>query len=328
MAGMTKKDKSDRVSESFHKVRWWDMDLNQLHRDWTNAYAEATRALDEVGGTSTTQSAQKAAIAAVTVGMSWKKVQESHGLCMHRGEDRRTDFVLNEYESRWRRKHKRKLECWEDIVKRVEFEKLQDKHEFTSSTPDRTAPLTVMQDEGYDPHAESNVPTTERTDPQRDDDLPSADLPKISVQHMPVQRIRQGAGWLQMSDEVQYTLSYYDHDQRLSIQTHLTVLEKTKKRGGLTQFLWDLDLVWRVWTSTPRGTKDNNIVVHIVFAAPPLMRERLYTGKQMYATVRSVGAGIPTSPLTQTRSYVMLEVSMSARTCFCLFVGKLNCCCR
>ena len=382
MAGMTKQDKSGRVSESYHKVRWWDMDKNQLYRDWNNAYEEATRALDQVGGTSTTRSAQKASIAAVTVGMSWEKVQAAHVLCMNRGEDRRTDFILNEYESRWRRKHKSKLECWEDCVKRVEFEKnAQAIFALSAPASNTPVPLTVMHDEGHDVHAEPkwvggwvsecvsevrgggddtwvwcgwegmsgcadvcmltyvcmtvcadtppspptytppspplfharSVDTTERlaerTEPQRDDDLPPTDLPKMSVIHMPVQRMRLGQGWVPVLDEVTYNLSYYDHDQRLSIQTHVKSLEQAKKRGGLTQFFWDLDLVWRLWTSTPRGTKDDNIVVHIVFAATPLMRERLYQGKQMYATVRSVG-GIPTSPLTLTRSYVMIEASV------------------
>ena len=144
MAGMTKKNKSDEVCNEFnthtlshchtlsqviesgHKVRWWDMDMNQLYRDWNNADSMASRVLGEVGGTKPGTSQYKDAKIAATVGMSWEKVQEAHLACMYKGEDRRTDFMLHKFYTRWRQNHRTKWEEWDDVVTRIGLDNITE----------------------------------------------------------------------------------------------------------------------------------------------------------------------------------------------------------
>ena len=325
MAGMTKKDKTDCVQESHHKVRWWDMDLNQLYRDWTGASEAASRAINAVGnpvlyfcvaymrnlilcvckiqipGVALTGSAAAAAKDAVTVGMSWKKVQEAHLLCMHRGEDRKTDFHVNKLQMRWRRNHRRKLERWQSICARVSMVGSQHGVHHQEDP-------TVSDDE-VDQHVEEN-PSGQDPQTPLNPLVPPPDVdhtPKMKVQHMPARRVRLGAGWKMSNDQHMYKLTYYDHELRLCVTTDDVKLKQAKKRGGSTQCFWHLDLVWRIWTSTPRAIDNKNIVVHLVFAGPPQMRESLYVGKKRYAVVRSVRPSA-TSTITTHRSYIQMEV--------------------
>ena len=129
----------------------------------------------------------------------------------------------------------------------------------------------------------------------------------MSVQHMDIRRLRLGAGWKPATSMHKYILSYYHREKRFALTTKNTVLDQKRQRGGHVQFLWHLDVTWRIWTSSPSGTSSGHIVVHMVFASPPHIRERPYRGKKLWTNIRSVEPGV-TQPLTLTRSYIMMEV--------------------
>ena len=64
-----------------YKIRWWDMDKNQLYRDFSNARGMADKAFKNADAKVTqaaTKSTAKAAKDAATVGMSREKVQQAH----------------------------------------------------------------------------------------------------------------------------------------------------------------------------------------------------------------------------------------------------------
>jgi hypothetical protein len=233
---------------------------------------------------------------------------------MHGSEDRKTEWTANEYDRRWRRRHRRKLEHWDRDVKAfINSESVEGQP--SVAQPRRNLSEDVMNTPAV-PAIVSNNTSQETQDTaadldnrhrrHQDDDNDSPE--KIKVQHLDAVRIKMGSGWVSSTSSVKYILTYYDHEQRMCLQTQKPALEQSKQRGGRTQFLWTCDLIWRVWTSSQRACKEGNVIVHLVFAAPPVMRERMYHGKKMYAYLRSVQRGCA-SVMTQTRSYIMLEVN-------------------
>ena len=244
------------------------MDLNQLYRDWTNADSMANNVMKDMNNLPSGVSALKAIRVATTAGLSWSKVQESHLKCLHKGEDRRTGFMLNQFFTRWRRNHRSMWEQWDDIVDRVRWDDVVTRSggKFTGFVEAETHVESDQDDEEEDTNDEEEDPL------HNDDDVPEEEHQKITVQHMEIHRIRLGSGWKTAKDST-FTLTYYDHEQRVGLTTKIKKLDAKKKRGGHVQFLWSLDLIWRVWTSRPRGTKADNIVVHFIFASPPTIRE-------------------------------------------------------
>ncbi len=175
---------------------------------------------------------------------------------------------------RWQRDHRRHWSNWQRVMREVGG--------VSAMSPPPTPPTTVGG-------GSNTTNPAVLLPPVRVGDFDagwSDTAPQLPATHAECVRIRLDTNWFAPANKV-ITVGIYSHSDEVTLTCQDPAKEKSRERGSSVQLRWKVDLIWRTWI-TPLEDDNERKTLHLVFAAPPVCRERTYGKRAGWAQVSSI----------------------------------------